>query len=140
MEDLKQKIYDIGATLQMTSCATVTEDGKPWVRNVMGKIDNELTYRFCTHLGSRKVKQIENNNSVHVLLGVNEVEKAQNWIQFSGVAEVTTDKEERHTFWYDMLEHIFSGPDDPNYCVVKVKPTQIELHSMASMTPLVWEP
>ncbi len=33
----------------------------------------------------------------------------------------------------------FSGPDDPNYFVVIVKPYRIELMQMTEMIPQVWE-
>ena len=33
----------------------------------------------------------------------------------------------------------FSGPDDPNYFVVIVKPYRIELMQMTKMIPQVWE-
>ena len=32
------------------------------------------------------------------------------------------EADERHGFWNDMLAPIFSGPDDPNYAIVIVKP------------------
>lgn len=139
MSDLKQRICETAGEMQLINFATVTEDGKPWVRYVMGKADEDLVFRFCTRLGTRKVGQIENNPNVHISLGVSSLETAKNWLQVEGKAEVTTDKAERDAFWFDELKNYFSGPDDPAYCVVVIKPSRIEFGSMGSMTPEVWE-
>ncbi len=56
-----------------------------------------------------------------------------------GTAEVSTDRVELDAFWFDELNNYFSGPDDPNYCVVIVKPSSIEIGTMGVMTPEVWE-
>ncbi len=139
MNDLKQRIIDAAGELQLINFATVTEDGKPWVRYVMGKADKELNFRFCTHLESRKVAQIRKNPDVHISLGVSNLETAKNWLQVEGTAEVSTDKAERDAFWFDDLKNYFTGPDDPGYCIVIIKPSRIELGTMGSMPPEVWE-
>ena len=140
MSDLKQRIFDSAGEMQLINFATVTEDGKPWVRYVMGKADSDLVFRFCTRLESRKVAQIRKNPDAHISLGVTSLESAKNWLQVAGTAEVSTDKPERDSFWFDDLKHYFSGPDDPGYCVVIVKPSRIEFGTMRSMTHEVWEP
>jgi general stress protein 26 len=139
MSDLKQRIYEAAKDMQLINLATINEEGKPWVRYVMGLADKELIFRFCTHLESRKVGQIRNNPDVHISLGVSSLETAKNWVQVQGTAEVSTDKAERDAFWIDDLKNYFSGPDDPSYCVVIIKPTKVELGTMGNTTPEVWE-
>ena len=139
MSDLKQRIYDAAKELQLTNVASITEDGKPWVRYVMAKADSNLVFRFCTHLESRKVGQIRKNPAVHVSLGVTSLETARNWLQVQGTAEVSTDQKERDAFWFDDLNNYFSGPDDPSYCLVIIRPSRIELGTMGSMEPEIWE-
>jgi general stress protein 26 len=140
MSDLKLRIYEAVKDLQLTNVATITEDGKPWVRYVMAKADKDLVFRFCTHLDSRKVAQMRKNPDTHISLGVSSLETAKNWLQVQGTAEVSTDRVELDAFWFDELNNYFSGPDDPNYCVVIVKPSSIEIGTMGVMTPKVWEP
>lgn len=140
MSDLKQRIADAAKELQLLNFATVTEDGKPWVRYVVGKADDALLFRFCTHLETRKVAQIRKNPNVHISLGAADVETAQHWLQVEGTAEISTDSTERHSFWFDELVSYFTGPDDPNYCIVIVRPSRIEFGTLGSMTPEVWEP
>ena len=139
MSDLKQRIFDAAGKIQLINFATITEDGKPWVRYVMGKADSDLVFRFCSRLESRKVAQIRKNPDVHISLGVTSLETAKNWLQVAGTAEVSTDKAERDSFWFDDLKNYFTGPDDPAYCIVIVKPYRIEFGTMESMTHEVWK-
>ncbi len=139
MSDLKQRIFNAAKELQLMNFATVTEDGRPWVRYVMGKADKDLVIRFCTHLESRKVGQIRKTPDVHISMGVTSLETAKNWLQVEGTAEVSTDNDERGAFWFDELNNYFTGPDDPSYCIVIVRPSRIEFGTMERKTPEVWE-
>jgi general stress protein 26 len=139
MTDLKETIYNIIRIPQLMGLATVTEDGKPWVRYVMGFGTEDLTIRFVTGLPSRKVGQIKNNPEVHMIAGGTTLEETQRYLQIQGTAEITTDKEVRHRLWREELKAYFSGPDDPIYCVGIVKPYRIEYNTMTEMTPQVWE-
>lgn len=139
MSDLKTKILDIISSPQLMSFATITEDGKPWVRYVIGMADENLTVRFSTFVTSRKVRQIEKNQEVHILCGVSDLDTSENYIQIQGKAEITKDEAERKKFWHDDLKEYFSGPDDPNYCICLVKPYLIEYYTMGSIEPEVWQ-
>jgi len=140
MSDLKQRIFELAKELQLINLATITEDGKPWVRYVVGLADQELSIRFCTSLCSDKIRHMRQNPNVHVSLGAKDLITARNWLQIEGVAEISTAKAERDAFWFDGLKAHFKGPDDPNYCVVIVKPSKIELASMASLDAEIWQP
>jgi general stress protein 26 len=139
MSDLKQRIFKIAGELQLVNFATVAEDGKPRVRYVMAKADRDLVFRFCSRLDTRKVRHIKKNPYVHISLGVSSLETARNWLQVDGKAQVSTDKNERHSFWFEELKNYFTGPDDPSFCIVIVKPSTIELGTMGNMQPEVWE-
>jgi general stress protein 26 len=138
MATLKDHILEIIGTPQLASLASLTEEGKPWVRYVMVTGDKDLTLRFASFLESRKVAQIKNNPEVHLTCGVTSPESADSYLQIQGRAHVTTDEAERGAYWKDELKRYFSGPDDPNYCIVKVTPYRIEYMSPGSMEPEVW--
>ena len=140
MSDLQQKIFEVAKDLQLINFATITEDGRPWVRYVVGKADTELVFRFCTHRATKKVGQIRKNPDVHISLGATNMETATHWLQVEGIAEISTDKAERESFWFEALRNYFAGPDDPNYCIVIVRPSRIEFGTMGNMTPEVWQP
>lgn len=139
MSDLKQRIYTLAKEPQLLSLATITEDGKPWVRYVVGQADQELALRFCTSLCSDKIRHMRRDPNVHVAMGAKDIMTTKEWLQVEGVAEISTAQAERDAFWRDNLKAYFKGPDDPNYCVVIIKPSRIEFASMASMTAEIWQ-
>ena len=138
MSDLRQRIFEAAKDFQLINFATITEDGRPWVRYVVGKADNQLVFRFCSRIDTRKISQVRKNPNVHLSLGAKDLESANHWLQVEGRAEVSTDKTERKSFWFDDLKNYFSGPDDPDYCIVIVSPSRIEFGTMGSMVPEVW--
>ncbi len=139
MSDIKSKILNVFASPQLMSFATLTEDGKPWVRYVIGTADENLIIRFATFITSRKVAQIRKNQDVHIVCGVSNMETVKHYIQVQGKAEITQDEQERKKFLHEDLEAYFSGVDDPNYCICIVKPYRIEYYTLESTKPEVWE-
>ena len=137
MSPLKEQIAAIMAPLQLSAVATIA-DGKPWVRYVMTTGGGDLSVRFATYAGSRKVAQIAANPEVHVTLGVNDPSSMTPYLQIQGRARFSTEAAERHGFWSEMLANYFSGPDDPNYGVVIVTPYRIELAQAGVPEPGVW--
>ncbi len=141
MTDLAKKIHEMMAQPTLASFATITEEGKPWVRFVVVKADEELNLFFATFAGSRKVNQIAANPEVHLTIGAGDMENPHPYLQIQGTADVFTDAASKQAFWYDYLTQIFSGPDDPIYVVCKVTPYRIEYtHPAAGLRPEVWEP
>jgi general stress protein 26 len=140
MAELKERIMEVIRQPQLASLATVTEGGKPWVRYVTVTGSDDLALRFSSFLKSRKVAQIRNNPEVHLTCGVTSPESADSYLQIQGRAEVTTDEGERKAYWKEELKRYFSGPEDPNYCIVRIKPYRIEYMAPGSMEPEVWEP
>ncbi len=139
MSDLKERILKVIGKPHLAGLATITEDGKPWVRYVMPVADEEMTIRFSTFLEARKVKHIKKNPTVHLVCGVTDPENYESYVQIEGHAEVTTEPEEKEAFWNDELTAYFEGPDDPKYAVVRVKPKRIEFWSKEKMGMEVWE-
>ena len=138
MSDLKERIGDILCRPQLATLATVTQEGKPWVRYVMTVADNDMTIRCATMVGARKVGQIAANPEVHVTCGVTNPMEMGPYLQVQGRATLNTSKETRHGFWSDMLAPIFSGPDDPEYGVIEIVPYRIEYAAPGSREPEVW--
>ena len=139
MADLKERILRITKQLQLAGLATVTEDGKPWVRYVMAASDEALTMRCATFTSARKVKQIENNPEVHLTCGVTDPAVMKPYLQIQAKARLATDEAERHGFWNETLKGIFEGPDDPNYGVLVMTAYRVEYCAPGSHAPEVWE-
>jgi len=140
MSELKQKILAKLNVPNLAVLATITEDGKPWARYVMPFADQNLTLWMATRLNTRKVGQIKKNPEVHVTAGCVDPQAGEPFLQIQGKAEVLTDAETRHRVWFDHLKAIFTGPDDPNFGVVKITPYRIEYQPMGPGPADVWEP
>ena len=139
MSDLKAKILATMDKPTLASFATLTGDGKPWVRYVTTWADKDLVIRFATFASSRKVAQVKNNPEVHLTLGANDPANPQPYIQVQGKAQVKTDPAARQAVWFDQLKVYFQGPDDPNLAVMEITPYHIEYMKVGSMEPEVWK-
>jgi general stress protein 26 len=139
MPDLKERILAILRQPQLAGLATIAQDGKPWVRYVMTVASADMTIRCATFVSARKVKQIKKNAEVHLTCGVTDPRSMGPYLQVQGRATLNTSKEARHGFWSDMLKAIFSGPDDPNYAVLEIKPYYIEYTSPGVHEAEVWK-
>ncbi len=140
MSDIKERIL---AVLQqghgfLASLATITEDGAPWVRYVMGTIDDGMTIRFATSLHSKKVSQIRANPKVHLTCGNIDPSVDAPYFQIEGTAEISTDLDEKKGVWHDDLAHYFQAPENPGWCVLKIRPNRINVHSITTMDTEVW--
>lgn len=139
MSDLESRIQEILQRPQLSGLATITQDGKPWVRYVMAVGSPDLTIRCATHTSARKVKQIASHPEVHLTCGVTNPMKMGPYLQVQGRAILNTGREARHGLWSDMLSPIFDGPDDPNYGVLEIKPYCIECWTPGTREPEVWK-
>jgi general stress protein 26 len=139
MSNVQQKIVDMICQPQLACLATITRDGKPWVRYVFCTGSKDMSIRFASFCNSRKVAQINNNPEVHLTCGVTDPRSMGPYLQIQGRATLNTSKEARHGFWSDMLKAIFSGPDDPNYAVLEIKPYYVEYVSPGVHEPEVWQ-
>jgi general stress protein 26 len=139
MADLREQILKIISEPQLSGFATVTAEGKPWVRYVMTLGEDDMQIRFASFVSARKVQQIADNPEVHLTCGVTDPTILTPYLQIQGRARFTTEERERHGFWNAMLVPIFSGPDDPKYGVVIVTPYRIEYWTPGKFEPEVWE-
>lgn len=139
MNNTFQKIKDILNVPQLGSLATISKDGKPWVRYIQISADQNLNLSFATCLSSRKIEHINKSSEVHITIGVQNMSELNNpYLQIQGRAVVNTTSEAKNTLWHDMLSNIYEGPDDPNYAVIIVTPYRIELCNINNPAPEVW--
>ena len=127
MEDARERLAEALGEGEpfLCSLATVGSDGAPRVRFVRAKLDHELILRIPTFVETLKVLHIQADPRVHITCGDTDAERPGTYFQIDGTAEITTDDAEREATWTPRLAKWFSGPDDADYAVVKVTPTQI---------------
>src|SRR5512137_1067223 len=122
MNDLEKKIWASLGRPQLASLATVTQTGQPWVRYVTVYADAGFRLRFCTDEGSRKVRHIRARPEVHLTCGNLQPPDDSAYLQIAGCAAVVIAAEEKRAFWREEWTRYFSGPDDPTYVIVEIRP------------------
>ena len=136
-EELKKKITEVLDRSPLGSVATI-KDGRPWVRYMMLRHDEDLNCFAATFFKSRKIEQIEKDKNVHVTVGGNPKNLELDYINIQAVAEVKTDIETKKKSWDDFLAQFFSGPEDPDYAVIKISPEVIEYMAPGAHEPEIY--
>ena len=97
--------------------ALIDVDGYPTAATISpSKIDGIRCITFCTGIGSNWAKRIEKCNQASVCFNS---EKEGYNITLVGTIEVLTDLATKKEMWYDGMGYYFTGPDDPNFCVLQ---------------------
>ena len=77
---------------------------------------------FCTGLGGTRTNRIDKCNRASVCFNSDDYN-----ITLVGTIEILTDPAVKKEMWYEGLENHFSGPEDPNYCVLRFKTERYNL-------------
>jgi general stress protein 26 len=136
--ELEKRLRSILAGRRTAALATVTADGRPWVRFVTLRLADDLSLRIITGASTRKAAEIRVRPHVHLTVGALNPPDDSAYLQIAGLAEITTDPSERRALWDDEYLRYFGGPDDPEYVVIRVRPDLIEYTGPDSPTPSVW--
>lgn len=123
-EQLKEKIEKILNDSNVGTLATV-EQNKPHSRYMTFHHEG-LTLYTATSTETHKVNELEHNPNVHILLGYEGKGYGDGYLEIEGTATVRDD-EIKSKLWNEKMETWFRGPDDPNYIVLEIAPSQIRL-------------
>ena len=86
------------------------------------KADGINWITFCTGLGGTRTNRINKCNRASVCFNADDYN-----ITLVGTIEILTDLDVKKDMWYEGLVNHFSGPDDPNYCVLRFKTERYNL-------------
>jgi general stress protein 26 len=100
------------------------QGNKPHARYMMFFHD-ELQLYTATNKKTHKVDEIQDNPNVHVLLGFDH--KGDKYIELQGKASVINDQQLKEKYWNEQLTPWLDGPNDPEYCLLKIEPEHIEM-------------
>ncbi len=139
MSDIREQARQALSHSFVGNLATVDAEGRPWVRSILFRVDEGLVLRFATTRSSRKVEHIGHQPCVHIS-GGGCLESPAKYFQIEGQARVHTDRETLDEFWQPGFQAYFESPQDPEYTVVEIRPTRVELHDpQQGMQPVVVE-
>jgi len=100
---------------QICVISLIDEKGFPTASVVTPSKSEGLRWlTFAVDLDGNKAKRIANCNRASVCFGTTE-----HSINLVGEAEVITTADVKREMWYDGLGFHFTGPDDPNYFVLR---------------------
>ena len=103
--------------LECCVLAQIDADDYPTAATISpAKIDGIKRVFFCSGTGSNWVKRAVKCN--HASVCFNSEEKQYN-ITLIGDIEVLTDLDTKKEMWFDGMGTYFSGPEDPNFCVLQ---------------------
>ena len=103
--------------------ALIDLEGYPTVSTITAsKADGINWLTFCTGLGSDKSNRIKKCNRASVCFNSDEYN-----ITLVGTMDIITDLDVKNEMWYGGLSNHFSGPQDPNYCVLRFKTERYNL-------------
>lgn len=139
MTELEAKIWKIIGQPQTAALATIRSDGTPWVRYVTLRAESDFTLNFCTGLSTRKAGEIAARPEVHLTCGLLQPPDGSAYLQIAGRAEISADAATRERYWQEGWRRYFSGPEDPDYVMVFVRPSRIEYNGPGSQGPEVWK-
>ena len=101
--------------------ALIDSDGYPTASTITVSKNNGIKWiTFVTGLASNKAKRIEKCDRASVCFASHDPSPAPLYnITLVGKIEIIIDPEFKKDMWYDGCENHFTGPEDPNYCVLK---------------------
>ena len=95
--------------------ALIDEDGYPSASTLsISKANGIKWLTFLSGLESNKAKRIHNCSRGSVCIN-----SSMYNITLVGTLEVLTDPEIKNEMWQAPLGNMYSGPDDPQYCVIR---------------------
>lgn len=109
--------------LSYCSLGLIDLDGYPTVSTISASKAQGIEWiTFCTGIGSTKVERVRHNNRASVCFN-----GADYNITLVGTMEIVTDSNIKKEMWYSGLANHFSGPEDPNFCVLRFKTRRYNL-------------
>ncbi|MGD6875452.1 pyridoxamine 5'-phosphate oxidase family protein [Bacillus infantis] len=123
--DVKDKVLKILEDNKIGTLATV-KNNKPHTR-YMTFFNDELKLYTATSKETDKTEEIEENPNVHILIGYDGEGLGDEYLEIEGRASVNASEELKEKVWNDHLKPWFDGPNDPNYIILEIQPTDVRV-------------
>lgn len=134
-KELKNTIEHILDNSTVGVMATVRQN-KPMSR-YMTFSREDLNLYTATSKETHKVEEIEKVPFTHILLGYEGDGFGDEYVEYEGKVVIKESRELKEELWNSYMEHWFDGPDDPNYIILEITPTQISLMNKQGIEPKI---
>ncbi|NGP46060.1 pyridoxamine 5'-phosphate oxidase family protein [Bacillaceae bacterium SIJ1] len=135
--DLKAHIIKILDDHSVGTLATIKE-GKPFTR-YMTFFHKGMTLYTATSEKTHKVNHIAENPSVHILIGYDGEGANDSFLEIEAQASLEDDMDLKRSLWNDKMSDYLSGPDDPEFIVIRCEPEKVTLMNDGEETPVTLE-
>jgi general stress protein 26 len=122
-DELRKKIISLLDSQKTGTLATVSNN-RPYSR-YMNFYHEGLTLYTATNSDTHKVEDIKANPNVHILLGYEGNGLGDAFLEIEGLADLSDSGELKQKLWKPDFDKWFTGPDDPNYIILKIVPEKI---------------
>lgn len=136
-QEIKKIAENILNNDNVGTMATV-KNNKPHSR-YMTFFHEELKLYTATSKETDKTEEVEANPFTHILLGYEGEGFGDEYLEYEGKVSINDSQELKNKLWNEYLALWFDGPEDPNYIVLEIEPTQIRLMNKKGETPKVLE-
>jgi len=125
-ELIKTEVLRILSDHRVGTLATMKGE-QPFVRYMIFRNEEFTLYTISSKL-TEKVQDITDNDKVHILLGYEGSGGfGKPYIDMTAQATIHADQDLKDRFWHENFLKYLSGPEDPNYIVIKCVPKSIRL-------------
>jgi general stress protein 26 len=116
-----------------------SDEGQPSVRPVSTLVDEDLVCWIGTHTCTRKVHQVKTNPRVELCFCTPD---GRAHVRLSGAMEVVEDKAKKEWFFSvrEYMARYLSGPDDPDYALLRLASDKIEVMPEGKMEYELYTP
>ncbi|RLQ94501.1 pyridoxamine 5'-phosphate oxidase family protein [Falsibacillus albus] len=130
---LKEKILSLMDDHHVGTLATI-QDSKPFSRFMMFFHD-DLTLYTATNQHAHKANDLTEHPDVHILLGYEGKGLNDSYAEIEAVVEKVGSVEMKRKYWHKQLQPWITGPDDPDYLLLKLSPKTILYYDHAGSEP-----
>lgn len=124
---IKNEITRLLQENRLGTLSTMKGD-QPYSRLMIFRNEDFLLYTISSKK-TEKVQDILANNKVHILLGIQGVGQGKPYLDITAEATIHDEKELKDRLWHDNFLKYLTGPDDPNYIVIRCELKTIRLMS-----------
>lgn len=124
-ENIINEISRIISESRLGTLSTMRGD-QPFSRYMIFRHDGLKLYCISSKQ-TNKVRDIEHNKKVHILLGFEGGGFGKPYLDISATATIHDEKELKDRLWHDNFLKYLEGPNDPNYIVIQCEPKIIRL-------------
>lgn len=126
-KQIKEEILRILDEKRVGTLCTMKGD-QPFSRYMIFRHEGFTLYTISSKK-TEKIQDILSNPKVHILFGFESTGRGRPspYLDIVAIATIHEEKELKDRLWHDNFLKYLTGPDDPNYIVIKCEPTSIRL-------------